>query len=813
MSALAGAAAKASGQTNALTITPIGPEAAKALEAAAKDAKGDHPAVVAALTNAATVAAGGTPAPVVLANAASDAANAGAHPAVVASLVNAAHTAAGAPPPVPPPTGAAAAKALAEAAKDSDGTMHPLVTATLAKSAAAAAPDVAKDSKAGIAKAATTALAAAAKSSAASSSTDAKEALATAAADSLAKVKVGVLPPPPPLPPGGVTSAYSEGAPASPASLLTPPPVPPALSSLPPEHVAAVQQNVLNTMTLHESPALSPGDVLPKNGFIASAASHDGVARWKLLHQPDGDVVLYHGASPIWNAGTAGLGGVALQMSPDGELAVVGSDGAPVWRAGTSGHPGAFAVLQDDGNLVVFHGRKPIWSSDFDARARGGPALHRVGNVFVGSVRHHGRHGHHFQFGAEAMKHDHLFKKLATVTQAHMPRKNRRGFNLALTAASGRYSPAELRAAMSDFSQADRAGFAAGLALKHGLRHPQFAARASGAHFGFEWRPWMWFRRHGGMLPPPPPAQDGAPSAPPEQALVATLAAQPPSPPPPPPPQDPSQPAPSGAMLADPLVLPDGTMPPMPPEGFRDWNARREWSTARRREWQGRFGLPATGLPGLNDPFVFQDGMAVPLPQGGFRDWPTRQAWEYQQRNVWRQNGGHFPGSVPVFHPGIVAPPGIAPPEVVRRLPHTNTIIVGRPNPPPPQDWVAAHPLPHPLPGWRPAPPPAQSIPRPAPPPAQPYIPHGDMGEDFGASRTVYVDHAPGVLPLATQQPNQTWGAPPPPPPPQQWGPQLDDLRRGRPRSSRTGRSIIRSHLTRDKPRRTRAWVSRLLPW
>jgi hypothetical protein len=739
-------AASASQGAPPIATTPKGPEAAKALSDAAKDASGDHPAVVAALTNAASEAKGQTPVPVVLANAAGDKLAEGAHPAVVAALANAAAVSAGGSPPAAPPTGGAAASALADAAKKSEAVGdHPAVTATLAKAAVAAVPS-SKDDDGKLGGVAT--LAAAAKSAGASPA--AAEMLAKAAASNVLGGD-GNSKPPMGTPSGGVPgdpssapspppAAYAAGAPASPA---TPPPAPPALAALPDHEIAAVQTNVLQTLTPHHATDLQSGDSLPRGGFIASHASHDGVPRWKLILQHDGDLVLYHGASPIWAAGTAGSGADSLVMVEDGNLVLLGPDGRHVWSTGTRS-PGAFAVLQDDGNLVIYDGFTALWASSLDSRTRG-QNLHRVANVFLGGVRHHGHNGHHFQFGAERM--DHLFRRLGQVTAQAIPRSHRRGFDLAMVASTGRYSPVELRNVMADYSANDRAGFAAGVALKQGVAHPHFARHAAGGGgFGWEW-PWAgWFGRHGGMAgghgraprqlgmgggrmaPPPPPLPPGmAPLPPQNAALAGTLAIQPPSPPLPPPPQDPAQPSPSGATIGDPFLLPDGSNPSLPPDGFHDWNSRRAWEEDQRRGWQHAHGLQPTGQPGLNDPFLLGDGTAVPLPGGGFRDWNSRQSWELQQRNAWQLRGGHHPLALPPGHPEITHPASLlarARGAIGRGRFYGEEFGVDRPSAPTGRYAPGVIPPPEPVMNLIPRQPPPPPL---TPPAAQPWIQRGSF--------------------------------------------------------------------------------------
>lgn len=53
-----------------------------------------------------------------------------------------------------------------------------------------------------------------------------------------------------------------------------------------------------------------------------------------------------------------------LEMSADGDLALVSERSGQVWHSNTGGNPGAYAVLQDDRNFVVYSSAgKPLWAS------------------------------------------------------------------------------------------------------------------------------------------------------------------------------------------------------------------------------------------------------------------------------------------------------------------------------------------------------------------------------------------------------------------------------------------------------------------
>ena len=84
----------------------------------------------------------------------------------------------------------------------------------------------------------------------------------------------------------------------------------------------------------------------------------------ELRLQPDGNLVLYHGTTPLWNTWTNGAKGQSLVMQADGNLVYQGTDGKPLWNAGTNGHPGASLAVQDDGNMVVYTpDHHAIWST------------------------------------------------------------------------------------------------------------------------------------------------------------------------------------------------------------------------------------------------------------------------------------------------------------------------------------------------------------------------------------------------------------------------------------------------------------------
>lgn len=83
-----------------------------------------------------------------------------------------------------------------------------------------------------------------------------------------------------------------------------------------------------------------------------------------VLQKVDGNLVLYKGKDPLWDANTQGQGGVRLIMQDDGNLVLYRPDMQPVWSSGTQGHLGAFFQVQDDGNAVVYEPpQTPLWET------------------------------------------------------------------------------------------------------------------------------------------------------------------------------------------------------------------------------------------------------------------------------------------------------------------------------------------------------------------------------------------------------------------------------------------------------------------
>ena len=98
--------------------------------------------------------------------------------------------------------------------------------------------------------------------------------------------------------------------------------------------------------------ALAPG---------AALSSCDG--RFVLVHQGDGNVVLYQGSTALFHTGTHGQTTSSLVMQSDGNLVLYTPEGTPIWHTGTHGNPGSTLAVQDDGNVVIYAAGGPVWAS------------------------------------------------------------------------------------------------------------------------------------------------------------------------------------------------------------------------------------------------------------------------------------------------------------------------------------------------------------------------------------------------------------------------------------------------------------------
>lgn len=101
----------------------------------------------------------------------------------------------------------------------------------------------------------------------------------------------------------------------------------------------------------HACGTIKAGTVLTRGEFVNSC---DG--RYRLVHQTDGNVVLYRlsDSRARWHTHTDGKPTSTFAVQGDGNLVIYSARGGYFWTAGIPGHSGARLVVQNDGNLVMY---------------------------------------------------------------------------------------------------------------------------------------------------------------------------------------------------------------------------------------------------------------------------------------------------------------------------------------------------------------------------------------------------------------------------------------------------------------------------
>lgn len=153
--------------------------------------------------------------------------------------------------------------------------------------------------------------------------------------------------------PGAVAFTYSPSGGTSPSAL--PSSSAPSLSA--PATSAAPTPTIQPSST--QCARLTAGQELAAGQALLSCDSD-----YKLAMQSDGNLVLYQGATALWNTATNGSAADSVEMLADGDLVLSTASGSEVWDSGTAGNQGAYLALQSDGNLVIYTaGGAVLWDT------------------------------------------------------------------------------------------------------------------------------------------------------------------------------------------------------------------------------------------------------------------------------------------------------------------------------------------------------------------------------------------------------------------------------------------------------------------
>lgn len=93
---------------------------------------------------------------------------------------------------------------------------------------------------------------------------------------------------------------------------------------------------------------LKSSELLPGQSLLTPSG------KYRMVLQPDGNLVIYSPTKPLWASGTAGQSVKLLAMQSDGNLVIYNPSGSAIWSSKTSGNGPSTLAMQPDGNLVIY---------------------------------------------------------------------------------------------------------------------------------------------------------------------------------------------------------------------------------------------------------------------------------------------------------------------------------------------------------------------------------------------------------------------------------------------------------------------------
>ncbi|EMM7968637.1 TPA: hypothetical protein VDT85_003744 [Pseudomonas aeruginosa] len=103
-----------------------------------------------------------------------------------------------------------------------------------------------------------------------------------------------------------------------------------------------------------QSVIIPPGTVMPRGTVYVNG-------NYSFRFQTDGNLVVYSGSTPIYNAELDGKGGVKAQMQYDGNFVVYDANDNAIWHTHTDGNQNAYMAFQPDGHLLIVK-QDVIWA-------------------------------------------------------------------------------------------------------------------------------------------------------------------------------------------------------------------------------------------------------------------------------------------------------------------------------------------------------------------------------------------------------------------------------------------------------------------
>jgi subtilisin family serine protease len=163
----------------------------------------------------------------------------------------------------------------------------------------------------------------------------------------------------------GAAALYLEGSPtATPAQVGTA-----LLGSAGSGKVSSAGTNSPNLL-LSTVPFTAEQGVFYTGESLARGASvTNSTGKATLIHQNDGNVVIYDRLGPIWATNTNNTSTSTFVLQGDGNVVLYASGGSALWASNTVGKGGVRLVLQTDCNLVLYTAAGlPVWWSGTNCR-------------------------------------------------------------------------------------------------------------------------------------------------------------------------------------------------------------------------------------------------------------------------------------------------------------------------------------------------------------------------------------------------------------------------------------------------------------
>ncbi len=128
---------------------------------------------------------------------------------------------------------------------------------------------------------------------------------------------------------------------------------------------SSTNQALWATYTLNNPAHLSfvVSSLLPNSRLYPGQELETANRQYKLILQPDGNLVLYSTTRALWSTETNDDSVSFLAMQPDGNLVLYSNNYQPLWNSHTASYGLSSLIMQPDGNLVLYGPRGATWDS------------------------------------------------------------------------------------------------------------------------------------------------------------------------------------------------------------------------------------------------------------------------------------------------------------------------------------------------------------------------------------------------------------------------------------------------------------------